>query len=316
MSVLILAPSYDLHAHGVFDTLKRRGVAVSWVDLLSAATEVRVTAALNHVVDIQLTDARVQNLRLSEMRTIWWRQPGVPEVRGLADEATSAFVQGEWEGFYGGLECLVDTRWINSPTAYKLARYKAVQLQAARSEGLRIPHTTITNDAGVVRSIYDSGLPIVYKGLGGVRRPLTVTRALTQDDLNRVDSIGGCPAIFQERIEARCDIRVTVVGSDLYAAEIDSQSGSSSLDWRLDHTVDFQAHSLDTDVASSLRAVMRRLGLLHGAIDLRLTPEGEYVFLEVNPGGQYLFIELLAGIPITTRMAAFLAEDPEASLSG
>jgi D-alanine-D-alanine ligase-like ATP-grasp enzyme len=29
-------------------------------------------------------------------------------------------------------------------------------------------------------------------------------------------------------------------------------------------------------------------GLEHGAVDLRLTPEGEYIFLEVNQAGQFL----------------------------
>ena len=56
---------------------------------------------------------------------------------------------------------------------------------------------------------------------------------------------------------------------------------------------------------------MRKLNLIYGAVDLRLTPEGEYVFLEINPSGQYLFIELLTNIPLTERMAAFLASSHE-----
>jgi D-alanine-D-alanine ligase-like ATP-grasp enzyme len=52
---------------------------------------------------------------------------------------------------------------------------------------------------------------------------------------------------------------------------------------------------------------MRRLGLVYSAIDLRLTPEGEYVFLEINPSGQYLFIELLTQMPLSKHMANFLA---------
>jgi hypothetical protein len=52
---------------------------------------------------------------------------------------------------------------------------------------------------------------------------------------------------------------------------------------------------------------MQHLGLVYGAIDLRLTPENEYVFLEVNPSGQYLFVELLTGVPLSDRMAHCLA---------
>ena len=52
---------------------------------------------------------------------------------------------------------------------------------------------------------------------------------------------------------------------------------------------------------------MRRLGLAYGAIDLRVTSEGEYVFLEVNPSGQYLFVELLTQMKLSEYMAEFLA---------
>ena len=72
-------------------------------------------------------------------------------------------------------------------------------------------------------------------------------------------------------------------------------------------------HTLDAQTAACLYALMRRLGLLYGAIDLRLTPEGEYVFLEVNPSGQFLFLELVAGMPLSELMAGFLAGDEGAS---
>ncbi|MEN6440250.1 MAG: hypothetical protein ABFD97_16875, partial [Syntrophobacter sp.] len=54
----------------------------------------------------------------------------------------------------------------------------------------------------------------------------------------------------------------------------------------------------------------RALGLRFGALDLRLTPDGEYVFLEVNPGGQFLFCEIHAGHPITRALAEALLYGP------
>jgi D-alanine-D-alanine ligase-like ATP-grasp enzyme len=48
---------------------------------------------------------------------------------------------------------------------------------------------------------------------------------------------------------------------------------------------------------------MRRLGLTYGAIDMRVTPEGEYVFLEINPAGQWQFIEQQTKQPITKALA-------------
>jgi glutathione synthase/RimK-type ligase-like ATP-grasp enzyme len=59
---------------------------------------------------------------------------------------------------------------------------------------------------------------------------------------------------------------------------------------------------------------MRRLGLEYGAIDLRLTPDGEYVFFEVNPAGQFLFVEHACGLPISAALAARLAAGREGSV--
>ena len=56
---------------------------------------------------------------------------------------------------------------------------------------------------------------------------------------------------------------------------------------------------------------MHALGLVYGAIDMRLTPNGEYVFLEVNPAGQWLFIEQATGQPISAAIAeALIARAP------
>ncbi|RKH25253.1 hypothetical protein D7X75_30375 [Corallococcus sp. CA031C] len=119
----------------------------------------------------------------------------------------------------------------------------------------------------------------------------------------RLDSLSNCPAIFQEFIDARFDIRVTVVGNRVFAVRIDSQSGQSTLDWRFDHSVAFELFELEPSIEASVLLLLRELGLTYGAIDMRQTPEGEYVFLEVNPAGQYLFAELLTGAPISEAMA-------------
>ena len=60
------------------------------------------------------------------------------------------------------------------------------------------------------------------------------------------------------------------------------------------------------EVVVKLRAFMGVLGLIYSAIDMRLTPDGEYVFLEVNPAGQWLFIEDRTGQPITAAVAEHL----------
>jgi glutathione synthase/RimK-type ligase-like ATP-grasp enzyme len=56
-----------------------------------------------------------------------------------------------------------------------------------------------------------------------------------------------------------------------------------------------------------LRNLVDKLGLVYAAIDMRRTPDGRYVFLEVNPSGQWLFIENLTGQRMSAALAAALA---------
>jgi len=48
---------------------------------------------------------------------------------------------------------------------------------------------------------------------------------------------------------------------------------------------------------------MRRMGLKYGCIDMIVTPEGRYVFLEVNPSGQWYFIQMSTHLEIASAIA-------------
>jgi glutathione synthase/RimK-type ligase-like ATP-grasp enzyme len=103
------------------------------------------------------------------------------------------------------------------------------------------------------------------------------------------------------------DLRVTVVGERVMAAEADARGGEYAVDVRFNTGVTYRPHALPVEVERKLLALVRRMGLEYGAIDLRLTPEGEYVFLEINPAGQFLYVEQAAGIPIAAAVAEHLA---------
>ena len=66
-------------------------------------------------------------------------------------------------------------------------------------------------------------------------------------------------------------------------------------------------------MADRLRELMARLGIVYGAFDLRRTPDGDHVFLEVNTAGEFLFVEERTGMPITDAVASWLADPVPAS---
>jgi glutathione synthase/RimK-type ligase-like ATP-grasp enzyme len=65
---------------------------------------------------------------------------------------------------------------------------------------------------------------------------------------------------------------------------------------------------LPEEVETRLRAYRRALGLQYGAVDMRLRPDGTYVFLEINPAGRWLFVEDATGQPIAAALARLLVQ--------
>jgi len=114
------------------------------------------------------------------------------------------------------------------------------------------------------------------------------------------------PVTFQQFVPAVLDLRVIVVEDEIFAAAIRSEP-----EYRTDYrpgigSAEFFPYTLPDDVASALLALHRRLGLVYGASDFRVTPDGQHVFLEVNPAGEYLFASERTGQPVPQAIAACL----------
>ncbi|NYH77532.1 hypothetical protein FHR84_000846 [Actinopolyspora biskrensis] len=50
-------------------------------------------------------------------------------------------------------------------------------------------------------------------------------------------------------------------------------------------------------------------GLDYGALDFVVTPDGDWVFLEINPGGQYGWLESATDHPLTSTLADLLSKE-------
>jgi glutathione synthase/RimK-type ligase-like ATP-grasp enzyme len=112
--------------------------------------------------------------------------------------------------------------------------------------------------------------------------------------------------IFQRYVDADLDLRVTVVEDEIFAAAISSEAQYAA-DYRPGlGSARVTRHDLPPVIAERLLKLMRIFGLRFGAIDLRVTPDGDYVFLEVNPAGEFLFISERIDLPIPQAIAASL----------
>jgi len=73
--------------------------------------------------------------------------------------------------------------------------------------------------------------------------------------------------------------------------------------------VGYEVFDLPERVRAGLHRLVRSFGLNFASIDMVVTPEGEFVFLDLNPNGQWLWLEEELGLPLVAGMADLLTSE-------
>lgn len=246
---------------------------------------------------------------LGDVRVAWWRRivpfSVDPKINRPIDRS---FSESESSQAVNGVLDALDCTWVNPRAADESAHRKPFQWEVAHRVGLHLPRTLVTNDPEAARSFIDQvGVrKTVFKAFLASIEEWRETRLVEMSDLARLDSVKYAPVIFQEYIDG-VDLRITVVGNRLYTAEIDARQTSYPFDMRM-VIGEANVRPIDLPLAArdSILRFMSELGLVYGAIDMRRTADGRFIFLEVNPAGQWLFVEQRTGLPISKAMADLL----------
>ncbi|NDO88362.1 MvdC/MvdD family ATP grasp protein [Cellulosimicrobium composti] len=309
----IVSHADDLHTTEVVRHLDALGASHVLLDTGHAPRSVSLTSTQDsggwHADWVDTSPDGVAAVDATSLRAVWWRRPQPfvvhddvrsPQDRGFAVGEIAAAVAGLWS-------CLPAT-WVNDPDRDEAGSRKMWQLQVAARLGLRVPRTCMTNDPARAREfLHREPGRVIFKPFGGTPATWRETRPVREADLDLLESVRYAPVIFQEAV-AGSDVRVTIVGTQVFAAELRTEESGYAYDFRVDtHHCPTAAHDLPAPVSAGLLRLMEVLGLWYGAVDLRCTPEGDYVFLEINPAGQWLFVEYATGQPIAAALAALLA---------
>jgi glutathione synthase/RimK-type ligase-like ATP-grasp enzyme len=316
---MILIVSYPDNAHvdEVLTHLTRESVVI---DTASFPVSLGLSVAMNDErEDLQCALPSGQRIRLCQVGSVWYRRIspyGFHE--DLRDPTARLFAWSEANEALLGVWYSLGAWWMNPPLADEVSQRKIRQLQVARQVGLTIPDTVVTNEPDVAQMfVQQHGIGrVVRKAFRNIAQAPRETHLLRAEDLDLLDSVSYTPVIFQEYVPADMDLRVTVVEDDVFAAAVTSESRYAA-DYRPGlASATVVPYDLPDDVTGKLHALMNAFGLKYGAIDLRLTPDGDHVFLEVNPAGEYLFISGRTGQPISQAIAASLERHDRSSQAG
>jgi len=262
-------------------------------------------------------------IRLSaeNIQSCWYRQPWGPNIKKEEAGGYGHLVKEESKATIWSLSSTLDTFWMNSPSSVRLLdNNKFLQMKIADSVGFRTPASLITTNEFELMEFCERhggfvALKMISGRVFGSESPEkfdgVYTQKLSLRELReRAERIKICPVFAQEYVEKKLEARITVVGKSIFPCAIYSQDSTKTLhDWR--HydfkNVKHEKLSIPDNISKGLRDFMERSNLSFGAFDFIITPQGEFVFLEVNTGGQWGWIEDLTGMPISETVADLLA---------
>jgi ATP-grasp ribosomal peptide maturase len=316
-TVLVLTQQLDFHADMVIAELNRRSVPVvrfDTADFPLRATLIAHSQAGSWDGTI-ITEQRT--IELDQIASIWYRRPTPFELDPTLSPSGQQFASAEARMALGGLLRSVDCLWVNHPEKMVSADYKPYQLKVAGECGLKIPASLITNDPEAVLDFLERcNGEIIYKTLSGgmiVAESGEVvsvyTSRVTRDDLREEGSrVRYTACLFQELVPKKVELRITVVGEHVFPAEITYvHPERATVDWRTAYQdLKYGIHELPQEIHHKCLELVRKLGLSFAAIDMVVTYDNRYVFLEVNPNGQWQWIERATGFPICETLVDLL----------
>lgn len=256
---------------------------------------------------------------LDEVVAVWFRRSfnigkGISELLGKEYvEPSIGEIKRTMYGMLEGLRCFKMERY----STYRRLDSKEEQLRIAHHHGLLVPDTCITNDPSELKAfIRRQDGPVITKmqhsfALYREQEEYVVfTNEMGPEHLDDLETLQYCPMTFQQKLEKKLELRVTIVGNKIFAFSVDSQKiANAGIDWRKEGAAllnEWQPYTLPESIQSRLLAFMDSYPLNYGAIDIILTPDDKYYFLEVNAAGEYFWLDRLCDHAISRHMAAVL----------
>lgn len=299
MNILILGNSEDAHAAHLKQALIQAGATVDYFDSCLFPTQMRMSWQPDtQVGSLALPGGR--KLKFQEIKSVFWRSISSVYIPSLKDTSQQRIAFNDSMSALRSLIQACPARWVNSWQAYQFHKEKPLQLSKVKQIGVAIPATLVSNDPEQVVEFAQSQKRVISKPVyGGAHTQFVTEERLDPKRLSLALSIS--PVTIQEYIPGT-NIRSYIIGESVYSAEI----RSNSLDFREDNEAELISVELPKSVQQQCLAITKALMLEWTAIDWRLKPTGEYVFLEANPSPMFLHFERQTNFPITQQLVNLL----------
>ncbi len=248
----------------------------------------------------------------NEIDHIWYRRPEELKHEQFDDSPESKYTRSEWTEFIENFFAHVPKhKWVNHPSSNAAASRKLEQLTTAMTFGIKVPDTLVTQAPDELRAFYakHNGRMIAKPlSTGYVERgknkfdSLIYTNRVRPEDLCNLDDLSVCPTLFQEFVDKSYDVRITVIDSEMAAVALVAKEsdGTQRCDIRRYNMLDvtYSKINLPDDVTRGISKLMANYRLRFAAIDMVVSSNNDWYFLEINPNGQWAWLDSSAGTNI------------------
>ena len=250
-------------------------------------------------------------IEIDTIRAIYLRLHGEASFEELSTRAHGDPLQHQFRDLNARITAFADLCpgvVLNRSPGMATNNSKGFQSQMIADSGFNVPSTLVTNNPDRARAyiaeLSSQGRGAIYKSASAVR---SVVKRVTPEELARLHQLRICPVMFQELVPGT-DFRVHVVGQSAFATKIETTGTDYRYAVRDGGTTTLTAARLPRFVEQRCIKLAQRLRLAFAGVDLRLTPEGEWVCFEVNPSPAFSYYEEHTGQPIADSVALELAD--------
>lgn len=299
MKVIVFAYPKENHTAPVKWALEQAGYQVACWGGLSWTEQQQASMLLDLETELTLGPFQVE-----QGDAVWIRRPDHPAPNPGVSDADRKFAEAEYRSFYHSIAYSLESLPVWCINKFSAARYihnKAVQLRLARTCGLRVPRTLLSNSPPRVHEFLDhNSNRIVGKGFtphvwqrddeSGVS--VTETFELTPDLLPGDEVLTYAPAIYQQMVVKEFDVRMVLMGRRVYSFAL--RNPKKALDWRQDAGLgNIQVEIITTPpaVEQGILDFARKARICFGSVDFAVDNDGQWWFLEINEQGQFLWLD-------------------------
>jgi ATP-GRASP peptide maturase of grasp-with-spasm system len=257
---------------------------------------VQIENELNEIVLTSQSSKKI--IKLSEIKSVWYRRGELnlysPDLDFINDPKLKSEIKHYLFREKSTIEHLFYYLMANKPhigTFHVRSVNKLRVLIEASNLGIKIPKTIIAqNKKELIGRINE---PMITKAIYEGFKPESIGKFISYTEMVGFEDIPDkfSPSLFQEKIEKEADIRIFYLFGTFFSMAIRSQASEQT-------KTDFRKYlkevgnrcfpfKLPNELELKLDTLMKKIELNTGSIDMIMTEEGDFVFLEVNPVGQF-----------------------------